>query len=91
MLTVFQDVAPVPEVLRQYTALPGWPTSSLSVIPDSSTKERLEVIVPVGKLSELAWVDVGTAVVMIAMFFYLLVTSIRTARRLFSIPSMKTD
>ena len=54
-------------------------------------KERLEVIVPVGKLSDLAWVDVGTAVVMIAMFFYLLVTSIRTARRLFSIPSMKTD
>ena len=91
MLTVFQDVAPVPDVLRRYTALPGWPSSSPSVIPDTFKEERLEVIVPVGRLSDLAWVDVGTAVVMIAMFFYLLVTSIRTARRLFSIPSMKTD
>ncbi|KAI0710425.1 PIG-X [Cerioporus squamosus] len=86
-----EDVAPVPETLRQYTSLPGWPSLSLSLIPDTSPGERHDIVIPVGKLDDLTWVDVGTAAVMVAMFFYLLAASIRTARRLLSKPSMKTD
>lgn len=48
-------------------------------------------MIPVGVLDDLAWVDVGTAVVMVAMFFYLLHASLRTARRLSSRASTKTD
>ncbi|RPD65793.1 hypothetical protein L226DRAFT_566309 [Lentinus tigrinus ALCF2SS1-7] len=84
-------VTPVPDALRQYTSLSGWPSLSLSLIPDTSPRAGLKMVVPVGKLDDLPWVDVGTAAVMITMFFYLLVASIRTARRLFSKPSMKTD
>ena len=51
----------------------------------------LIVVIPVGKLEDLAWVDVGTAAIMIAMFFYLLTASIRTARRLSSRASSKAE
>lgn len=81
----------VPDALRPYTSLPGWPSSPMSLITDTSANDSLKVIVPVGKLDDLAWVDVGTAVVMIAMFFYLLAASIRTARRLFTKSSAKTN
>ncbi|RDX45455.1 hypothetical protein OH76DRAFT_1486286 [Lentinus brumalis] len=85
------NVVAVPETLRQYTSLPGWPSLPLSLIPDTSLREPLAIVVPVGKLSDLAWADIGTAAVMIAMFFYLLAASVRTARRLFSRAYMKTD
>ncbi|TFK93169.1 hypothetical protein K466DRAFT_479192 [Polyporus arcularius HHB13444] len=85
------NVVAVPETLRQYTSLPGWPSLPLSLIPDASLQEPLEIVVPVGKLSDLAWADIGTAAVMIAMFFYLLAVSVRTERRLFSRAYMKTD
>ncbi len=91
MLTLLSDVVAVPETLRQYTSLPGWPSLPLSLIPDTSLREPLAIVVPVGKLSDLAWADIGTAAVMIAMFFYLLAASVRTARRLFSRAYMKTD
>ncbi|KAI1790705.1 PIG-X [Ganoderma leucocontextum] len=83
--------SPVPDVLRPYTSLPGWPTLSLSVVQDTSPNDFLRVAIPVGIREDVGWVDVGTAVVMIAMFFYLLFTSICTARRLASKPYAKTD
>lgn len=77
--------------LRPYTSLAGWPTSPLSLIPDIAANEPLDVVIPVGALDDLAWVDVGTAAVMLAMFFYLFHASVRTARRLSSRASTKTD
>ncbi|KAI0781274.1 PIG-X [Trametes elegans] len=82
----------LPPSLQRYTALNGWPSpSSLSLIPDATPEESLEVTIPVGVLDDLAWVDAGTAVVMISMFFYLLHASVRTARRLSGQVSTKTD
>ena len=81
----------MPSVLEPYQSLDGWPTSPLTLIPDSAPLEQLQVSVPVGLLDDLPWVDVGTALVMIVMFFYLLIASIRTARRLSTKPSGKTD
>ncbi|KAI0637300.1 PIG-X [Trametes polyzona] len=84
------SVAEVPEALRPYTALSGWPTS-IHLIPDASAAETLGVTIPVGVLDDLAWVDIGTATVMLAMFFYLLHASVRTAQRLYAKSSTKTD
>ncbi|KAL1947498.1 hypothetical protein VTO73DRAFT_13222 [Trametes versicolor] len=85
------SVAEIPLTLRPYASLTGWPTSPLSLIPDIAANEPLDVVIPVGALDDLAWVDVGTAAVMLAMFFYLFHASIRTARRLSSRASTKTD
>ena len=63
----------------------------MSIIPDKSAGVTLKIEVPVGDLDDLAWVDVGTAVVVIAMFCYLLVASVRTTRRLSSKSHSKTD
>lgn len=57
-------------------------TSLLSVIPHTTTSEHIDITVPLGKLGDLAVVDVGTAAVMLLMFFYLAVASSMTARRL---------
>ncbi|KAI0747779.1 PIG-X [Daedaleopsis nitida] len=86
-----RSIAPIPPALQAYTSLPGWSSSSVTLIPDAHPKDRLWVVVPVGQLDDLAWVDVGTALVMIVMFFYLLVASIRTARRLSTKSFSKTD
>lgn len=84
-------VADIPFTLQPYASLTGWPTSPLSLIPDIAANEPLNVVIPVGALDDLAWVDVGTAVVMLAMFFYLFHASVRTSRRLSSRASTKTD
>ncbi|KAM5535587.1 hypothetical protein V8D89_010754 [Ganoderma adspersum] len=83
--------SPVPDILRPYTSFPGWPSLSLFIVQETSPKDPLRVTVPLGTHEDLGWVDVGTAAVMIAMFFYLLLTSMRTARRLASKPYAKTD
>ncbi|CDO70580.1 hypothetical protein BN946_scf184636.g12 [Trametes cinnabarina] len=72
----------MPSVLRPYASLHGWPSSPLSLIPDSAPDDPLEITIPAGVLDHIVWVDVGTALVMITMFFYLLHASLRTARRL---------
>ncbi|KAH9857759.1 PIG-X [Lenzites betulinus] len=77
--------------LRQYTTLLGWPTASSSLIPDTSPDSTFDIVIPVGMLEDLAWVDIGTATVMIVMFLYLLHVSIRTAQRLSGKSSTKTD
>ncbi|OSD02743.1 hypothetical protein PYCCODRAFT_1467438 [Trametes coccinea BRFM310] len=76
------SAAEMPAALRPYASFHGWPSPPLSLIPDTAPNDPMEVIIPVGVLQHLAWVDVGTAVVMIAMFFYLLHAALRTARRL---------
>ncbi|KAI0371825.1 hypothetical protein BV20DRAFT_941513 [Pilatotrama ljubarskyi] len=81
----------VPPVLRPYVSLDGWPSFHMSIIPDTSTDGPFNVVIPVGVLDDLAWVDIGTATVMIAMFFYLLHASFRTARKLSRKLSTKTD
>ncbi|KAH9946408.1 uncharacterized protein BXZ73DRAFT_95906 [Epithele typhae] len=83
--------APVPDALLSYVSLPGWPTGSLALIHDAAPRDPLEVTVPVGVLEDLKWVDVGTAAVMLAAFFYLLASATRTARRLAAKSSTKTD
>ncbi|KAI0646742.1 PIG-X [Trametes meyenii] len=85
------DVSVIPDTLRPYASLSGWPTGRSSLIPDTSSPQTLEVTIPVGVLDDLAWVDIGTAAVMIAMFFYLLQASLRTAGRLSRQVSTKTD
>ncbi|KAI0362794.1 hypothetical protein OH77DRAFT_1530344 [Trametes cingulata] len=81
----------VPEPLRPYASLDGWPSSRLSLIRDTAADEPLNVVIPVGVLDDLTWVDLGTATVVITMFFYLLHASWKTARRLSSKLSTKTD
>ncbi|EJF62513.1 hypothetical protein DICSQDRAFT_57442 [Dichomitus squalens LYAD-421 SS1] len=72
----------VPELLKPYASYPGWPPLPLFLVKDSSPNEQLQLVIPVGVREDLAWVDVGTAITMTVMFFYLLFASIRTARRL---------
>ncbi|KAI9056646.1 hypothetical protein FKP32DRAFT_1615785 [Trametes sanguinea] len=74
--------AQIPAALRPYASLNGWPSPPLSLIPDVALNDTMIVTIPVGVLDHLAWVDVGTAVVMITMFFYLLHAALRTAGRL---------
>ncbi|KAI8998942.1 hypothetical protein BD414DRAFT_433285, partial [Trametes punicea] len=81
----------MPEVLRPYASLDGWPSPPLSLIRDISTADPLEIVLPVGVLDNLAWVDAGTAVVMITMFFYLMHASVKTARRISTKISTKTE
>ncbi|KAH9901684.1 PIG-X [Cubamyces lactineus] len=81
----------VPEPLGSYMPLAGWPSNITTVIPDTTSTENLEVTVPVGVLNDLAWVDVGTAMVMLTMFFYLAHASLRTARRMSRKISTKTE
>ena len=84
-------VASVLDVLRPYQSLEGWPTLPATFIPDSAPENQLQLTIPVGTLQDLAWVDIGTALVMIAMFFYVLVASLRIARRLSAKSSRKTE
>ena len=91
LLTLFADEVAFPDALRSYTSLPGWPSSSSVPIADNTAHDVLTVVLPVGRLDDLAWVDIGTALVMMAMFFYLLAASIRTARKLSNKSSAKTD
>ena len=80
-LSSVPDPAAVPDILAPYASLPGWPSLPLSLVTDSSPSE-LQLVIPVGVREDLAWVDIGTAITMITMFFYLLFTALRTAQRL---------
>ncbi|KAI0670705.1 PIG-X [Trametes maxima] len=92
-LTLEQDdrASGIPDALRPYASLSGWPKSRPSLILDMSTLESFDVTIPVGVLHDLAWVDVGTAAVMVVMFVYLLHASLRTAGRLSGKVSTKMD
>ncbi|CCM05331.1 uncharacterized protein FIBRA_07545 [Fibroporia radiculosa] len=73
---------PFPEQLVPHVSPDAFAFSSISLIPHTPSDERAEVTIPVGKLGDLAMVDIGTAAVMLIMFSYIVVVSIRTARRL---------
>ena len=81
-LSSVPDPVAVPDILAPYASLPGWPSLPLSLVTDSSPSEQLQLVIPVGVREDLAWVDIGTAITMITMFFYLLFTALRTAQRL---------
>ncbi|KAI0332044.1 hypothetical protein GY45DRAFT_1247428 [Cubamyces sp. BRFM 1775] len=81
----------VQEPLVSYASLAGWPSNISTIIPDNTSTDRLEISIPVGILDDLAWVDIGTAVVMLTMFVYLAHASLRTAQRLSRKMSTKTE
>ncbi|KAI0653225.1 PIG-X [Cubamyces menziesii] len=81
----------IPEPLGSYASLAGWPSNISALISDATAADRLQVTIPVGVLDDLAWVDVGTAVVMLTMFFYLAHASLRTVKRLSRKTSTKTE
>ncbi|KAH9830977.1 PIG-X [Rhodofomes roseus] len=82
----------VPHEIAPHIQPDMFTTSSLSIIPHSPSVQASELVIPVGNLTDLAFVDVGTAITMLLCFLYLAVVSVRTARRLYQPPNMlKTE
>ncbi|PCH38787.1 hypothetical protein WOLCODRAFT_149727 [Wolfiporia cocos MD-104 SS10] len=78
--------AALPAALAPFLPPGAYATSDVMLIPQASP-EMHELRIPVGRLDDLAIVDVGTAGVMLLMFVYLATVSVRAARRLHARPA----
>ncbi|KAH9951428.1 PIG-X [Amylocystis lapponica] len=72
----------LPKQLSQYISPDMYPSSKVYLVSQIASAAPMSIPVPVGRLDDLAVVDVGTASVMLLMLAYLAVVSSRTARRL---------
>ncbi|KZT66883.1 hypothetical protein DAEQUDRAFT_729840 [Daedalea quercina L-15889] len=69
-----------------------FPKSAISIIPHAPSATAMDLVIPVGSLADLTFVDVGTAAAILFCFLYLSLVSLRTAHRLYQAPNMlKTE
>ncbi|OCH95220.1 hypothetical protein OBBRIDRAFT_809924 [Obba rivulosa] len=79
-----------PDALAPYIPEDAFKDSILTVIPHNASSSPVQLTIPVGRVADLAFVDIGTFGTMLFMFLYLATVALRTARRLHT-PRPKTE